>query len=159
MLNRSASRLAWVPFPAPGAPISSRRIGQHIFRRDGAGGSFSIDKSSYVPRRQAIAHSSPSVALGYLAAGPEAGRNVARMEIPRVHTAFQSDRSYVSIVVSGTHIRARGLGRGAMPAVADAGQTGVASIIGLGATGVAGGVIAMAWSLHLHKLQLAGQLA
>lgn len=46
-----------------------------------------------------------------------------------------------------------------MPAVADAGQTVVASIMGLGAVGVAGGVIAMAWSLHLHQLQLAGHLA
>ncbi len=45
-----------------------------------------------------------------------------------------------------------------MPAVADAGQTVVASIMGLGAAGVAGGVIAMAWSLHLHQLQLAGRL-
>jgi hypothetical protein len=46
-----------------------------------------------------------------------------------------------------------------MPAVADAGQTVVASIMGLGAAGVAGGVIAMAWSLHLHQLQLADRLA
>lgn len=45
-----------------------------------------------------------------------------------------------------------------MLAAADAGQTVVASILGLGAAGVAGGVIAMAWSLHLHQLQLAGRL-
>jgi hypothetical protein len=32
MLNRSASRSAWVPFPAPGAPISSSRIGHLVFR-------------------------------------------------------------------------------------------------------------------------------
>src|SRR5579875_2671451 len=50
-------------------------------------------------------------------------------------------------------------GRGAMPAVADAGQIVVASIMGLGAAGVAGGVIAMAWSLRLHQLQLADRLA
>ena len=46
-----------------------------------------------------------------------------------------------------------------MPAVADAGQTVVASIIGLGAAGVAGAVIAMTWHLHLHQLQLADRLA
>jgi hypothetical protein len=46
-----------------------------------------------------------------------------------------------------------------MLAAADAGQTVVASILGLGAAGVAGGVIAMAWSLHLHQVQLAGRLA
>ena len=46
-----------------------------------------------------------------------------------------------------------------MPAVADAGQIVVASIMGLGAAGVAGGVVAMAWSLHLHQLQLAGRVA
>lgn len=45
-----------------------------------------------------------------------------------------------------------------MLAAADAGQTVVASILGLGAAGVAGGVIAMAWSLHLHQLQIAGRL-
>lgn len=46
-----------------------------------------------------------------------------------------------------------------MLAAADAGQTVVASILGLGAAGVAGGVIAMAWSLHLHQIQLADRLA
>jgi len=45
-----------------------------------------------------------------------------------------------------------------MIAAADAGQTVVASILGLGAAGVAGGVIAMAWSLHLHQIQVAGRL-
>ena len=45
-----------------------------------------------------------------------------------------------------------------MLAAADAGQTVVASILGLGAAGVAGGVIAMAWSLHLHQIQVAGRL-
>ncbi len=45
-----------------------------------------------------------------------------------------------------------------MLAAADAGQTVVASILGLGAAGVAGGVVAMAWSLHLHQLQLAARL-
>jgi hypothetical protein len=45
-----------------------------------------------------------------------------------------------------------------MLAAADAGQTVVAAIVGLGAAGVAGGVVAMAWSLHLHQLQLAGRL-
>jgi hypothetical protein len=42
-----------------------------------------------------------------------------------------------------------------MPAAADAGQTVVAAILGLAAAGVAGGVVAMAWSLNLHQLQLA----
>jgi hypothetical protein len=46
-----------------------------------------------------------------------------------------------------------------MLAAADAGQAVVASILGLGAAGVAGGVVAMAWSLHLHQLQLAVRLA
>jgi hypothetical protein len=46
-----------------------------------------------------------------------------------------------------------------MPVAADAGQTVVAAIMGLGAAGVAGGVIFMAWSLHLHQIQLAGRLA
>src|SRR5262245_11045515 len=46
-----------------------------------------------------------------------------------------------------------------MITAADAGQTVVASILGLGAAGVAGGVIAMAWSLHLHQIQVAGRLA
>jgi hypothetical protein len=46
-----------------------------------------------------------------------------------------------------------------MLAAADAGQTVVASILGLGAAGVAGGVIFMAWSLHVHQLQIAARLA
>ena len=45
-----------------------------------------------------------------------------------------------------------------MLAAADAGQTVVAAILGLGAAGVAGAVIAMTWSLHLHQVQLAGRL-
>ena len=45
-----------------------------------------------------------------------------------------------------------------MLAAADAGQAVVASIFGLGAAGVAGGVIAMAWSLHVHQLQLAARI-
>jgi len=46
-----------------------------------------------------------------------------------------------------------------MLAAADAGQAVVASILGLGAAGVAGAVIAMAWSVHTHQMQLAGRLA
>lgn len=46
-----------------------------------------------------------------------------------------------------------------MLAAAGAGQTVVAAILGLGAAGVAGGVIAMAWSLHLHQIELVGRLA
>ena len=45
-----------------------------------------------------------------------------------------------------------------MLAAADAGQAVVASILGLGAAGVAGGVIAMAWSVHMHQVQLAARL-
>lgn len=44
-------------------------------------------------------------------------------------------------------------------AAADVGQSVVAALLGLGAVGVAGGVIAMAWSVHLHQIRLAGQLA
>lgn len=45
-----------------------------------------------------------------------------------------------------------------MLAAADVGQTVVSAILGLGAAGVAGAVIAMTWSLHLHQVQLAGRL-
>jgi hypothetical protein len=44
-------------------------------------------------------------------------------------------------------------------AAADAGQSVVAAFLGLGAAGVAGGVVAMAWSVHMHQIKLAGQLA
>lgn len=46
-----------------------------------------------------------------------------------------------------------------MLAAADAGQTVVASLLGLGAAGVAGCVVAMAWSVHMHQVQLAERLA
>ena len=46
-----------------------------------------------------------------------------------------------------------------MLAAADVGQTVVAAIMGLGAAGVAGGVVAMTWSLHLHQIQQAARLA
>ena len=46
-----------------------------------------------------------------------------------------------------------------MLAAADVGQTVVAAIMGLGAAGVAGGVVAMTWSLHLHQIELASRLA
>lgn len=46
-----------------------------------------------------------------------------------------------------------------MGAAADVGQSVVAAILGLGATGVAGGIVAMAWSVHMHQLQLADRLA
>jgi hypothetical protein len=44
-------------------------------------------------------------------------------------------------------------------AAADVGQSVVAALLGLGAAGVAGGVVAMAWSVHMHQIRLAGQLA
>jgi len=46
-----------------------------------------------------------------------------------------------------------------MPAAADVGQSVVAAILGLGAAGVAGGIVAMARSVHLQQIQLAGRLA
>ena len=45
-----------------------------------------------------------------------------------------------------------------MLAAADAGQTVVASLLGLGAAGVAGCIVAMAWSVHTHQAQLAERL-
>src|SRR5215471_15022142 len=46
-----------------------------------------------------------------------------------------------------------------MLAAPDVGQSVVAAVLGLGAAGVAGGIIAMAWSLHLHQLQVAERFA
>lgn len=46
-----------------------------------------------------------------------------------------------------------------MLAAADVGQSVVASILGLGAAGVAGGIVAMAWSVHAHQVQLTERLA
>jgi hypothetical protein len=44
-------------------------------------------------------------------------------------------------------------------AASDVGQSVVAALLSLGAAGVAGGVVAMAWSIHMHQIRLAGQLA
>jgi len=44
-------------------------------------------------------------------------------------------------------------------AAADVGQSVAASFLGLGAAGVAGGVIAMAWSVHTQQIRLAERLA
>ncbi len=44
-------------------------------------------------------------------------------------------------------------------AAADVGQSVVAAFLGLGAAGVAGGVVAMAWSVHTQQIRLAEQLA
>jgi hypothetical protein len=44
-------------------------------------------------------------------------------------------------------------------AAADVGQSVVAAILGLGAAGVAGGIVAMARTVHLQQLQLAERLA
>jgi hypothetical protein len=46
-----------------------------------------------------------------------------------------------------------------MAAAADVGQSVVAAILGLGAAGVAGGIVAMAWSVHVRQIQLAERLA
>jgi hypothetical protein len=46
-----------------------------------------------------------------------------------------------------------------MVVAAGVGQTVVAAILGAGAAGVAGAVIAMAWSLHMHQLELLARLA
>jgi hypothetical protein len=44
-------------------------------------------------------------------------------------------------------------------AAADVGQYVAASFLGLGAAGVAGGVVAMAWSVHTQQIRLAERLA
>jgi hypothetical protein len=46
-----------------------------------------------------------------------------------------------------------------MPTAADVGQSVVAAILGLGAAGVAGGIVAMARTVHLQQIQLAERLA
>jgi hypothetical protein len=46
-----------------------------------------------------------------------------------------------------------------MPAAADVGQSVVAAILGLGAAGVAGGIVLMARTVHLRQVQLAERLA
>jgi hypothetical protein len=46
-----------------------------------------------------------------------------------------------------------------MPAAADVGQTVVAAILGLGAAGVAGGIVFMAWNVHVQQMRLAERLA
>jgi hypothetical protein len=46
-----------------------------------------------------------------------------------------------------------------MAGAADVGQSVVAAILGLGAAGVAGGIVAMAWSVHTQQIQLAERLA
>ncbi len=43
--------------------------------------------------------------------------------------------------------------------LADAGHPVVAGLLGLGAAGLATAVVAMAWSVHVHQIRLAGQLA
>ena len=46
-----------------------------------------------------------------------------------------------------------------MAATADVGQTVVAAILGLGAAGVAGGIVAMAWNVRIQQIRLASHLA
>jgi len=46
-----------------------------------------------------------------------------------------------------------------MLAAASVGQSVVAGLLGLGAAGVAGAIVAMAWSVHVHQIQLARQLS
>ena len=43
--------------------------------------------------------------------------------------------------------------------LADAGHPVVAGLLGLGAAGLAAAVVVMAWSVHIHQIRLAGQLA
>jgi hypothetical protein len=43
--------------------------------------------------------------------------------------------------------------------MADAGHPVVAGLLGLGAAGLAAAVVVMAWSVHIHQIRLAGQLA
>ncbi len=47
----------------------------------------------------------------------------------------------------------------AVTAAAGAGHPAVAAVLGLAAAGLAGGVVAMAWSVHARQIRLAGQLA
>ncbi len=46
-----------------------------------------------------------------------------------------------------------------LAAVAGASHPAVAALLGLGAAGLAGGVVAMAWNVHARQIRLAGQLA
>lgn len=46
-----------------------------------------------------------------------------------------------------------------MATAADVGHTVVAAILGLGGAGVAGGIVFMAWSVHISQIQLAERLA
>ena len=43
--------------------------------------------------------------------------------------------------------------------LADAGHPVVAGLLGLGAAGLAAAVVVMAWSVHVHQIRLAEQLA
>ena len=43
--------------------------------------------------------------------------------------------------------------------LADAGHPVVAGLLGLGAVGLAAAVVVMAWSVHVHQIRLAEQLA
>ena len=43
--------------------------------------------------------------------------------------------------------------------MADAGHPVVAGLLGLGAAGLAAAVVVMAWSVHIHQIRLAEQLA
>ena len=43
--------------------------------------------------------------------------------------------------------------------MADAGHPVVAGLLGLGAVGLAAAVVVMAWSVHIHQIRLAEQLA
>src|SRR5438445_9656011 len=43
--------------------------------------------------------------------------------------------------------------------LADAGHPVVAGLLGLGAAGLAAAVVVMAWSVHIHQIRLAEQLA
>jgi hypothetical protein len=52
------------------------------------------------------------------------------------------------------------MGSGVLAALAaQASHPVVAGLLGLGTAGVAGGVVAMAWSIHVQQIRLAGQLA
>jgi hypothetical protein len=46
-----------------------------------------------------------------------------------------------------------------MAGAADVGQSVVAAILGLSAAGVAGGIVAMAWKVHVQQIRLAERLA
>src|SRR5215475_12286579 len=72
------------------------------------------------------------------------------MDLP----GFYFIRSYVSMGGGQVFENPWSCG-GRMLAAASVGQSVVAGLLGLGAVGVSGAIVAMAWSVHVHQIQLA----